>query len=180
MFRYFLKYIGLLSLTSILVVPSVLNLGLYRWQRSAIKQEVKSLFKAGLKPSEISHFHLSQEELEKLEWEESHEFIYQGRKYDLISQSEEGGLVHIQAWLDDKESALRDRFHQLLKKHLPSSTDTEVQLIDLFKGFHQPYTEADAVSSPISIFHSAYQASSSEEHLSTKGPPPRFGWSFKA
>ena len=180
MFRYFLKYIGLLSLTSILVVPSVLNLGLYRWQRSAIKQEVKSLFKAGLKPSEISHFHFSQEELEKLEWEESQEFIYQGRKYDLISQSEEGGLVHLQAWLDDKESALRDRFHQLLKKHLPSTTDTEVQLIDLFKGFHQLHTLADLVSSPITVLNGIYQSSSSEVHLSACAPPPRFGWSFKA
>lgn len=180
MFRYFLKYFGALSLTFILVLPSLLNLGLYRWQRSTIKQEVKSIFKAGLKPSEISHFLFSKEELEHLEWEESHEFIYQGRKYDLISQCEEGGLVHIQAWLDDKESALRDRFHQLLKKHLPSSSDTEVQLIDLFKGFHQSLAEAILVSSPSNTLNGAYQPPSSKADLKLSLPPPRIGWSFKA
>ena len=175
MFRYFLKYLGLLSLFLILVLPSMLNLGLYKWQRASIKKEVKAIFKSGLKSSEISHFTFSSEQFRKLEWEESSEFIYLGKKFDLIDLQEEEGRIYIQAWLDDKESLLRDRFHALLKKHLPSSTDTDLQLIDLFKGFHQSELMLPLCFDQESINFSHCSDSELELYLYSPSPPPRFG-----
>lgn len=139
MFRAFITYLGILSLILSLVLPSSLNLSLYHWQGSKIRQEVKAYFKAGLKDSELSTFTFSEIEYRALDWENEHEFIWNNSKYDIVSIVYQGPKIIVKAWLDDKESALRKRFHELLETHQPppASSDT-FKLIDFFKGFFSP------------------------------------------
>ena len=142
MFRSLFTYLGLGALIFSLILPSTLNYGLFKWQSKKVKKEVKALFKSGLQEDELTIFQLEAEAYRNLEWEEAGEFIWAGHKYDVLSIEIERGSVILKAWLDDKESSLRQRFHHLLKQHQPQRNNNDLKLIDLFKGFffqfHRP------------------------------------------
>lgn len=172
MFSHLLKYLGLSLLIISLVLPAGLHFGAYHWQRKSIRREVKAYFKSGLKAEEIQVFHFSKENFAQLEWEEKEEFIWQDHKYDLISQEETESGFTIRAWLDDKESELRQRFHELLKQHSPPSPEQEVKLIDFFK---QYFYEENLVALAVVGFNSKesfWLGPKSESHLALFYPPP--------
>jgi len=136
MFRSLFTYLGLGALIFSLILPSTLNYSLFKWQSKKVKKEVKALFKSGLQEDELTIFQLEAEAYQNLEWEEASEFIWAGHKYDVLSIEIESGSVILKAWLDDKESSLRKRFHHLLKQHQPKRNTDALKLIDLFKGFY--------------------------------------------
>lgn len=136
MFRSIFTYLGLGALIISLILPSTLNYGLFKWQSKKVKKEVKALFKSGLQENELTIFHLEADTYQNLEWEEAGEFIWAGHKYDVLSVEIAKGSVILKAWLDDKESDLRQRFHKLLKQHQPQRNDSDLKLIDLFKSFY--------------------------------------------
>lgn len=135
MFRSLFTYLGLGAIILSLILPSTLNYGLFKWQSKKVKQEVKALFKSGLQEDELTVFRLEADAYRNLDWEEAGEFIWAGHKYDVLSVEIESGAVILKAWLDDKESSLRQRFHHLLKQHQPQQNNNDLKLIDLFKGF---------------------------------------------
>lgn len=173
MFRYFITYLGLAALIASLIIPSVLNYGLYTWQSQKLKKEVKTIFKAGLEQSQISSFEFEAVQYQSLEREGKSEFFWEGHKYDLISLDFKKGKVLIKAWLDDKESSLNRQFHNLLKRHQPSSENNDQPLIDYFKGFYFQSITLAYKSFPQSHFGSDVFDASLDPVLKIVSPPPR-------
>lgn len=166
-------YLGLSLLICSMVIPSSLHFGLFHWQQKQIRKEVKAHFRAGLKPNEISQFQFTQAQFDNLDWEGRDEFFWKGHKYDIVTVKEEAGKIKVQAWLDDKESELRKRFHSLLGKQQPHPQEQDLKLIDYFKNYFIESLNLPKAFARWEAFSSFWQASFSEAHLPTISPPPR-------
>lgn len=173
MFSHLLKYLGLSLLIISLVLPAGLHFGAYHWQRKAIRKEVKAYFKSGLKATEIQVFHFSYADFAALEWEGKEEFIWQNHKYDLITQENSESGITIKAWLDDKESELRQRFHKLLKQHSPPSPQQDLKLIDFFKQYFFALNPSLVAWVDFELKMPYWLPPKSEKHQTLIAPPPR-------
>jgi len=172
MFQKALKYLGIAAVCISIAVPSLMHFSMYHWQSLKIRQEVKAKFKEGLSADEIQHFSFNKNQYEALNREGEDEFIWQGHKYDIIKITRQGGKIFIEAWLDDAESALRHRFHDMLDRQLPRSTDSEINLLDFFKSFHLlPFKEMAHQEENPPLF-SKYLDLKGKLSLQSLSPPP--------
>ncbi len=131
------------------------------------------MFKIGLDEEQITKFSLDPKSYSNLEWEEEGEFIWEGRKYDVISVELRDGVILMKAWLDDKESELRDQFHKLLKKHSPKNKKSDFSLIDYFKGFLSEVFDFETTTLKVHKHLTDYLIADYDSHIAEWSPPPR-------
>jgi len=71
-------------------------------------------------------FVFAKEEIEKLDWEDGHEFRLNNEMYDVISLHEENGKVVIRCIADKKEKALIEAYQKIHRKSTESPGQTSL------------------------------------------------------
>jgi len=175
MYRYLLKYLGISSLIISLILPSVLNLSLFSWRSLELRKELKARFKSGIPESECTVFLLEALEYQNLDWENATEFFWKDHKYDLIALEVKQGRIQLMAWLDEEESELKRRFHQLLRQHPPEQEDCPLALIDHFKNYFLDWPSAGTAFAEYDFHVDSWINPESSAHLRNLSPPPRLG-----
>ncbi|MFL5810113.1 MAG: hypothetical protein ACJ749_11370 [Flavisolibacter sp.] len=104
----------------------------FRYQISEAKSEMKKQLQASSDHKEdITAFNLTREELATVEWENAHEFRFNGEMYDLISKQSKNGVLHLRCIADEKETALLDQYMDINRNNLPGkkTLNSLIQLI---------------------------------------------------
>jgi len=83
------------SIATLLIVCLLMPLaGSYlflHFKKNKIRKEVTALINSGIKEKDLLVLKFTKEESEtKLNWKHSREFIYNGRMYDIVNQSQQG------------------------------------------------------------------------------------------
>jgi hypothetical protein len=119
----------------------------FRIHLSEIKAEMKQRLRYA--PSkDVVVLVLDKEERGKIEWEETQEFRYQNKMYDVIDQHQEGRNLIIRCIPDEKEKALLEAYEKFAQKNNNSPAQTSLIklitapfIIALSETYNQPQTE---------------------------------------
>jgi len=156
----------------------------YLWlknQKKEVKHEVKWKIIQGLDKSELVLIQLSKAEMEdKLEWEHSKEFEFEGEMYDVVEFEETTDSVKYWCWWDHKETELNknlaDVVNSLLGNH-PERQEKEHKLISFYQSlfsekiYQWKALQFTKISTPISEYSFV-----SKVHInSIPSPPPQKG-----
>ena len=93
-----------------------------------MKKQLKNSFGSD---EHITEFAFTNEKLGQLEWENDHEFRFDGHMYDLISKESKGGLLHLRCIADENETTLLDQYMKINRNNLPGkkTLNSLIQLI---------------------------------------------------
>lgn len=98
---------------------------LYCFRIAEAKQEMKNFLIHSLK-EDVTEFYFSEAEMAQLNWEETNEFRYQGKMYDVINLEKKEGRILIRCVSDTKETALLDNY---FKTHRQTSENSSSHAI---------------------------------------------------
>lgn len=102
----------LLLLTSIL--PFVGIIGVYKYQQLSIRHKAKQHILSVTDRSDLVFFRFQKNDVEKLEWERSDEFEFEGNMYDVVETYQKGDSIYYWCWPDKQETALNRQLDRLL------------------------------------------------------------------
>lgn len=112
----------------------------YLWlkhQKKQVKREVKWQIIEGIDKSELVLIQLSKSEAaEKLEWEHSQEFEFEGEMYDVVEFEETSDSVKYWCWWDYEETALNKNLAEVVNNLLgnhPDKKEKEQKLISFYQ-----------------------------------------------
>ena len=106
----------------ILVAPVVTLYLFMKFEKTAIRREIKWKMIAGIDPEELVLLKFTKEETEtKLRWEHSKEFEFEGQMYDIVSKEVKGDSIFYRCWWDHEETKL----NKSLKKLVANALDTD-------------------------------------------------------
>jgi hypothetical protein len=127
---------GLLLLIS-LAAPCALTIVGLRHQKHLVKKAVKQQMIAGLDEAELTTFTFSQADAQTvLEWENEHEFEYQGQMFDVVRAIPHADSVTYHCWRDAEETKLNQQLAQIVGgiwDKSPQKQQNEQRLFDFFK-----------------------------------------------
>jgi len=128
-------------------------------QRYQIKREVKWKIIEGIDKSELVLIHLSKAEAkERLDWEHSKEFEFEGEMYDVVEFEEAPDSVKYWCWWDHEETALNQNLAEVVSNLLgnhPDKKEKEQKLISFYQSlfsekiFHWEALQFTSISNPI-------------------------------
>lgn len=108
-----------------------------------VKKEVKQNIIAGINKSELQILQFHHQEVEqKVEWEHSKEFEFEGKMYDVVEKEIINDSIRFFCWLDEEETELNRRLKSLLtdvyQKDVPLKLKNDL-VLDFYKSlfFHQ-------------------------------------------
>jgi len=145
-----------------LLAPATVTFLWLKKQKKEVKHEVKWKIIQGLDKSELVLIQLNKTEIEdKLEWEHSKEFEFEGEMYDVVEFEETTDSIKYWCWWDHKETKLNknlaDVVNSLLGNH-PERQEKERQLISFYqslfleKVFHWRSTQFISISNPVFFY----------------------------
>ncbi|WP_375580284.1 hypothetical protein ABWH96_04395 [Marivirga tractuosa] len=112
----------------------------YLWlkhQKKQVKHEVKWKIIEGIDKSELVLIHLSKNEAaEKLDWEHSREFEFEGEMYDVVEFEETADSVKYWCWWDYEETSLNKNLAEVVNNLLgnhPDKKEKEQKLISFYQ-----------------------------------------------
>ena len=119
------KHFHISFLLLILLCPTALAYLFFAWQKHQVKERVKAQLLAGMDVSELTELKFSAADAAVLlEWEEEHEFEYQGQMYDVVDVSIEGDSICYRCYQDQAESRLKEELRRLLARPLRDDSAT--------------------------------------------------------
>ncbi|MCO6492228.1 MAG: hypothetical protein J5I98_27670 [Phaeodactylibacter sp.] len=131
------KLFFILPLLFALLCPPALAYLFFAWQKHQVKERVKARILAGMDASELTELKFSAADAAVLlEWEEEHEFEYQGQMYDVVDVAIEGDSIRYRCYRDQAESRLKQEVKRLLANPLksdPATADNTQRLIAFFQ-----------------------------------------------
>jgi hypothetical protein len=148
-------------------------------QKKQLKREVKWEIIEGIDKSELVFIKLTKAEAkEKLEWEHSKEFEFQGEMYDVVEFEETADSVKYWCWWDDEETALNENLAQVLNNLLgndPDKKEKEEKLITFYQSLFSEKIFQWHTIQFASILNqlSNYQFSSKTHIDKVSTPPPK-------
>jgi hypothetical protein len=112
----------------------------YLWlnhQKKQVKREVKWKIIEGIDKSELVLIQLTKAEAkEKLDWEHSKEFEFEGEMYDVVEFEETTDSVKYWCWWDYKETALNKNLAEVVNNLLgnqPDKKEKEQKMISFYQ-----------------------------------------------
>ncbi|MDK2771954.1 MAG: hypothetical protein KYX68_06975 [Flavobacterium sp.] len=132
-----------LLLFIVLLLPAVVTFSWLQHRKYVVKKEVKQTIIAGIdkKELQILKFH-HQEVNQKVEWEHSKEFEFNGKMYDIVKKEIVNDSVQFFCWLDEEETELNRRLKTLLINVYHNDVPLKLKndlVLDFYKSlfFHQ-------------------------------------------
>lgn len=154
----------------------------YLWlkhQKKQVKHEVKWKIIEGKDKSELVLIQLTKvEAAEKLEWEHSKEFEFEGEMYDVVEFEETADSIKYWCWWDYEETKLNKNLAEVVNNLLgnhPEKQEKEQKLISFYqslfleKVFQWEFLSCTTVSNP--IIH--YKFIHTDFINSIPSPPPQ-------
>jgi len=154
----------------------------YLWsyhQKKEVKHLVKWEIIQGIDKSELVLIHLSKAEAnDKLEWEHSKEFEFEGEMYDVVEVEENVDSIKYWCWWDHEETKLNKELAELVNSLLgaqPEKKEKEQKLISFYhslfveKVFHWQALHSPQISNPTTD----YQFILKDFLHSISTPPPQ-------
>jgi len=124
--------------------------------QQGIRHEIKQRIKKGVPQGELVFIEANEKNLSEIEWENDHEFRFEGKLYDVVETKYEAGIKSFACINDQQEERLFENLDLLVKKEL----EKEAKGLLLKKGSSLPFLQASAVH-PILL----------SEHLKKTFPP---------
>jgi hypothetical protein len=151
-------------------------------EKASLKREIKWKMIGGLDQNELVLLKFSKEETkEKLQWEHSKEFEYNGQMYDVVSKEIRGDTIYYRCWWDHEETALNKKLQQLVAQTFDKDKDkqrTQNQLTIYLQSFFCSTLfewQATVPEYLVEIYQTiVYEDNFSTIRLSPPTPPPQY------
>ena len=101
-----------------------------------IRKEIKYKVLHGLEKDRLISFTFDLSEMEKVDWEDDHEFEFGDRMYDVIDISQSGNTITILCFPDDQETSITLGIDKLIAAALgrdPASKNQEERILTFLK-----------------------------------------------
>ena len=164
----------------ILFVPFPATFFWLEYQKSMVKHEVKWRMIEGLEKEELVLLKFTKEEAQnKLRWEHSREFEYNGQMYDIVDTQIKGDTLYYWCWWDHEETVLNKKLDELMAKafgHDPQQRKSQSQLQRYLKSFFWPVAFQWEASNPEKPLHKPYynyRDHYASLYLVPQKPPPQ-------
>ncbi len=133
------------------IAPVATTYFILRNQKKIIKKEIKRKIIAGIAKEELVLLKFTeQEKQEKLKWEHSKEFEFNGNMYDVVDNEIKGDTTIYWCWLDDEETKLNKQLSELVSRALgnnPKNKENQKRLNNFFNSlFYSESKEKIAIS----------------------------------
>ena len=173
------KQLVLLSFLFCLLAPAMMTYLYLSFQKNQIKTEVKWKIIEGIDKSELVFIQLSKAQAEeKLEWEHSKEFEFQGEMYDVVEFEETSDSVKYWCWWDYEQTTLNKNLYALVNQlfgNHPDKKEKQQQLISFYQSLfsERVFSWLSIQPTSISIFDSIYQFNLKNYNKNIPTPPPK-------
>ncbi|MEZ4787968.1 MAG: hypothetical protein R2790_08845 [Flavobacterium haoranii] len=150
-----------LLLFIVLLLPAVVTFSWLQHRKYVVKKEVKQTIIAGIdkKELQILKFH-HQEVNQKVEWEHSKEFEFNGKMYDIVKKEIINDSIRFFCWLDEEETELNRRLKSLLTDLYQNDVPLKLKndlVLDFYKSLF--FQNADLIT-----FNQLFKALSSKSY----------------
>lgn len=99
-----------------------------KFEQRIIKKEIKHKLIKGIDKEDLVKLVFTESDLiNKVSWEHSKEFEYNGEMYDVVASEQEGDKFVYWCWWDHKETSLNKKLNQLLANFLGESNPDKSQ-----------------------------------------------------
>lgn len=110
-----------------------------------VKKEVKQNIIAGINKTELQILQFHHQEVDqKVEWEHSKEFEFEGKMYDVVEKEIINDSIRFFCWLDEEETELNKRLKSLLtdvyQKDVPLKMKNDL-VLDFYKSLYFQNTD---------------------------------------
>ena len=152
-------------------------------EKAGLKREIKWKMIGGLDQNELVLLKFSKEETkEKLQWEHSKEFEYNGQMYDVVSKEIRGDTIYYRCWWDHEETALNKKLKKLVAGAFDQDEDQQ-QTHKRLNNFLQSFFISEAFQwrgklveiSEVSLHSNLPRHWFCSRCLPPPTPPPQFG-----
>lgn len=169
---------------SILLIGSLIGpyigISLYlKHEKKMLKREIKHKIIEGIDRSELVELTFTlTEAAEKLRWEHSKEFEYNGEMYDVVEMEEKAATITYWCWWDHKETSLNKQLNGLLAKAL-NKQDPKAPSKNASFWMNLMFLLPDKHKALVCNYHDQSQDIFSNQNLfvsrsaDTESPPPR-------
>jgi len=160
------------------IAPLAVTYTILQLQKKQIKKEVKWEIIAGLNKEELVLLKFTHEETQKnLRWQDSKEFEFKGKMYDVVEKSTQGDTVFYWCWVDDKETKLNQQLIKVVAFALGNNQqrkNNQEQLTDFYKSLYWEncHTKRNGVASQSNELIAPYDFSYLIVSISPPVPPP--------
>lgn len=89
----------------------------FHYQISLAKIQMKKELLSNKHDSDLVHFEFTREQLNELEWENSHEFLYHGNMYDVVNKMFRAEKIILSCVSDKKETALIEHYMKVNREN---------------------------------------------------------------
>jgi len=126
-----------LFLLMVLLLPAIVSFSWLQHRKYIVRKEVKQYIIKGIDKTELQvlQFH-HQEVNQKVQWEHSKEFEFEGKMYDVVEKEMVNDSIRFFCWLDEEETELNKRLKSLLtdvyKNDLPLKMKNDL-VFDFYK-----------------------------------------------
>lgn len=98
-----------------MLLPAVVTFSWLQHRKHVVKKEVKQNIIAGINKLELQILQFHHQEVDqKVEWEHSKEFEFEGKMYDVVEKEIINDSIRFFCWLDEEETELNRRLKSLL------------------------------------------------------------------
>lgn len=162
-----------------MILPIVLILSFFYYQKHTIKQNIKHQLVSGLSESELVNLTFSLTDAQtKLNWEHSKEFEFNGEMYDVVKQENHGDSISYFCILDNEETALNQEINKLVSLFLNQNNqenESKNKLKEFYKNLYLSQCNAlliksDLIKQKIDFLFCTFPL----VHKSPNLRPPRF------
>ena len=164
-----------------LAAPFGLSYFYLKVEKHKVKRSIKHQIIDGINKSELVLLRFSKREIkEKLDWEHSKEFKYEGEMYDVVEKTETSDSVSYWCWWDYEETRLNQQLAGLLVNAWQQNENQQNQndlLIQFTKNWLSKNLKVSALKTQygFSIVHNTlYSNNYSGLSIVTSSPPPKF------
>lgn len=155
----------------------------FQFEKATIRREIKRKMIAGMDRDELVLLKFSKKDtLEKLRWEHSKEFEYNGQMYDVVARQIKGDSIYYHCWWDHEETELNQKLGKLVALAWGKNTEhhkAQLALVRFYSSFFcSPLFQWECTSyKPAeTVFHSGlYRDIFSNVSLIPPTPPPKMG-----
>lgn len=119
-----MKRLTALLLFFAILLPFAVTFCILQHEKKQLKRSVKHQIINEIEMNELVYLQFSKNEVDqKLDWEHSKEFEYQGEMYDVVKTVETVDSIAYYCWWDNKETALNKKLAETLSGLLPLNTE---------------------------------------------------------
>ncbi len=165
-----------------LVVPTTATFFWLQHEKAILKKEVKHRMMKVTSEEELVLLSFTETEIsEKLRWEHSKEFEFEGQMYDIVKRKKEGDRTYYWCWLDAEETELNQKLAELTSDvfgRIPNNRKKQQTLLSFYRTLYVSQPMAWSFTTTVDSKHKivgTLQLNIQEKNSIPPTPPPQVG-----